>query len=97
MNENKILRIFFSIQNRFIMSVYVRHPTNETDGFIISYATLHRIVKSFTSSYSWSDVLYSRSSEYKEKLYEELEKHKNKYLSQQDYNTMSSRPDEALY
>ena len=79
------------------MSVYVRHPTNETDGFIISYTLLHRIVKSFIDSNSWSDVLYSKSPEYKEKLYEELEKHKNKYLSQQDYNTMSPRPDEALY
>ena len=76
------------------MSIYLESPFNDVDGIVIGYATWHKILNQYLKEHCWADILYSRSPEPKEELYQLAEQHKLYSLTRNEYKSlpMNKRP-----
>lgn len=83
------------------MSIYLRSPYNATDGIVIGYSVYHKILHNYMKEHelTLNDLLYSRSPEYKEQLYDLANEKKIRSLTQHEYDSLpkSTRPTESTY
>ena len=80
------------------MTLFVKNPSDPTTGIIIQYSTCHNLVREYASSHGLPDLIYSRSPEHKEALYEILSKHSLKTLTIDEYKSLPSpKPAEGIY